>query len=91
MTLLVGASLYAVISTDSSLLIPLNSTWIALEINHLLRLVLLPHKPEDNLEELFPGFFGDRVVFSHDVLRRDVKGEKLSAEVDFASCDIALL
>ena len=43
------------------LLIPLNSAWIAFEINHLLCSVLLPHKPEDNLEELFPGIFGDRV------------------------------
>ena len=32
------------------------------------------------------------VVFSHDVFRRDVKGEKLSAEeLDFANFDIAAL
>ena len=39
----------------------LHATWIAPEINPLLRSGLPPHKPEDNLEELFPGFSGDRV------------------------------
>ena len=77
----------------------MNSAWIALEINHLLRLVLLPHKPEDNLEELVIKFLAflamEFGLYSccHDVLRRDAKEEKLSAEeLDFiASFDIAVL
>ena len=45
------------------------------------------------LNSFYLAFLGSStVVFSHDVFRRDVKGEKLSAEeLDFANFDIAAL
>ena len=59
--LLEGASLYAVISAASSLLISsfgsMGSDGKAREINHPLHSVLLPHRQQGNLAKLFPGIF----------------------------------